>query len=42
MLASNVSPNEEIKLIKDDMVALAQDTTNEKDNDASIACSIHG
>jgi hypothetical protein len=32
----------ENKMIKDDMVALALDTTNEKDNDAYIAHSTHG
>jgi hypothetical protein len=30
------------KTIKDDMVALAPNTTNEKDNDTYIACSTHG
>ncbi len=30
------------KMIKDDMVALAPNTTNEKDNDAYIAHSTHG
>ncbi len=42
MLASNVGPNERNKTIKDDMVALALDTTNEKDDDTYIACSTHG
>jgi hypothetical protein len=37
MLASNVGPNEN----KDDMVALAPDTTNEKGNDAYIAHTQH-
>jgi hypothetical protein len=35
-------PMKENKMIKDDMVTLALDTTNEKDNDTYIACSTHG